>query len=72
MFTNCLSVLWGSSDINLQDDLFCQQSAIYGILCYAMLHCSRYVLPGLNRAEKVRVTIFHMTLNMMQCRDLDQ
>jgi hypothetical protein len=47
----------------------------YAILCYATLCyivCSLYILPGLGRAEIVRVTTSYMTLNMMQCRDLDQ
>jgi hypothetical protein len=49
----------------LRTVLFC------AVLCYAMLCyivCSRYVLSELGRAVKARVTIFVITLNMMQCR----
>jgi hypothetical protein len=39
---------------------------------YDAVQRSGSVIRGLGRAEIVRVTISYATLNMMQCRDLDQ
>jgi hypothetical protein len=61
-----LHLAWTRSSRNSADDNILRD------IEYDAVQRSESVIRGLGRAEIVRVTISYATLNMMQCRVLDQ